>query len=489
MEELRLVPLSEYQADCRVLEIEPGASLEEVRQAYRDQTKVWHPDRFVNDARLQKKAEERIRQINLAYRRLCGRSPYDRQVLSSAISASPSDWRIALFALGRALRNSVSVIAKPFRLLIGKAINIANSVFEWCRRERRSLAIATSAFVLGVAFGTWLLPRESETWIKISSLLQKTIKKNGTAQVAVAQSSGASLTPSPKTGLLATSSPEIGAPLPSLSLGTNSNPAMTEASANVSPRNTNATTTPFWLHEEQVPGKTLTQYASAWEKHWLKIFGGMNDPRHTARGTYMPTSFVSHPNTFYDALLNSNVEQGQLKPEEPNVVSRSRQTHAEPDDAIAQQQPDESTRTSHAPAAEIEPSHRNTPPDQSVASPSPERELAERKKSDDQAATKAVPIHRVPTGSVTLGSVVKAIATYAPRPNYPEEARSQHIAGRGVCVVSVDFNSGTVTDVSIAQSTGSRLLDHSVIRTLRSWKFRPGTVSQVGIPVEFTIER
>src|SRR5438477_12790660 len=73
MGEIHLVPLSEYENDCRILEIERGASLAEIRQAYRDQTKVWHPDRFPNDIRLQKKAEEKLKQINMAYQRLCGR--------------------------------------------------------------------------------------------------------------------------------------------------------------------------------------------------------------------------------------------------------------------------------------------------------------------------------------------------------------------------------------------------------------------------------
>lgn len=29
-----------------ILELEPGASPEEVKRAYRDLVKVWHPDRF-----------------------------------------------------------------------------------------------------------------------------------------------------------------------------------------------------------------------------------------------------------------------------------------------------------------------------------------------------------------------------------------------------------------------------------------------------------
>src|SRR4026208_2427941 len=96
VEELRLVPLSEYHADCRILEVEPGASLEEIRQAYRDQTKVWHPDRFSNDIRLQKKAEERLKEINLTYQRLCGAGPYELPVLNPPTEQSPSDW-IAVF--------------------------------------------------------------------------------------------------------------------------------------------------------------------------------------------------------------------------------------------------------------------------------------------------------------------------------------------------------------------------------------------------------
>lgn len=52
------------------LELQPGASLEEVKQAYRDLAKVWHPDRFSHDHRLQRKAQEKLKEINYAYDRL-----------------------------------------------------------------------------------------------------------------------------------------------------------------------------------------------------------------------------------------------------------------------------------------------------------------------------------------------------------------------------------------------------------------------------------
>ena len=53
-----------------ILEIEPGASLEEIKRAYRDLAFVWHPDRFAHNDRLQQKAQQRLTEINLAYQQL-----------------------------------------------------------------------------------------------------------------------------------------------------------------------------------------------------------------------------------------------------------------------------------------------------------------------------------------------------------------------------------------------------------------------------------
>ncbi len=51
----------------QILDIQPGASDAEIKQAYRDLTKVWHPDRFIDDLRLHQKAQEKLKQINAAY--------------------------------------------------------------------------------------------------------------------------------------------------------------------------------------------------------------------------------------------------------------------------------------------------------------------------------------------------------------------------------------------------------------------------------------
>jgi hypothetical protein len=50
-----------------VLGLKPDASEQEVKNAYRDLAKVWHPDRFAHDPRLQQKAQDKLKEINEAY--------------------------------------------------------------------------------------------------------------------------------------------------------------------------------------------------------------------------------------------------------------------------------------------------------------------------------------------------------------------------------------------------------------------------------------
>jgi hypothetical protein len=56
------------RAAFALLGLPPGSSSDAIRDAYRDLAKVWHPDRFTGDARLQAKASEKMRELNEAYR-------------------------------------------------------------------------------------------------------------------------------------------------------------------------------------------------------------------------------------------------------------------------------------------------------------------------------------------------------------------------------------------------------------------------------------
>lgn len=50
-----------------LLEIGMNATEDEAKQAYKDLVSVWHPDRFSHNPRLKKKAEEKLKEANLAF--------------------------------------------------------------------------------------------------------------------------------------------------------------------------------------------------------------------------------------------------------------------------------------------------------------------------------------------------------------------------------------------------------------------------------------
>ncbi len=72
----------------KILELEPGASPEELKQAYRGLVKVWHPDRFPDDLPLQQKAQGKLKEINEAYERLQSVRPRPRPNAPQSASRS-----------------------------------------------------------------------------------------------------------------------------------------------------------------------------------------------------------------------------------------------------------------------------------------------------------------------------------------------------------------------------------------------------------------
>ena len=54
-----------------ILNIKPGASIEDVKRAYKAQDKIWHPDRFPSEsAHLQKKAHQMFQKVTAAYKKI-----------------------------------------------------------------------------------------------------------------------------------------------------------------------------------------------------------------------------------------------------------------------------------------------------------------------------------------------------------------------------------------------------------------------------------
>jgi TonB family protein len=90
-------------------------------------------------------------------------------------------------------------------------------------------------------------------------------------------------------------------------------------------------------------------------------------------------------------------------------------------------------------------------------------------------------VHEAPKGA-------RAIAVYAPRPEYPVAARRARMTGRGLFECAVDQRTGAVTGVRVLHSTGHRILDDAAMDALRKWRFRPGTVSTVTMPLTFSLQ-
>lgn len=68
---MSLNPENSQQGDYRILGLNPGAGREDVKKAYRDLVKRWHPDRFQQQTSLERyRAEEKIKEITAAYRRI-----------------------------------------------------------------------------------------------------------------------------------------------------------------------------------------------------------------------------------------------------------------------------------------------------------------------------------------------------------------------------------------------------------------------------------
>ena len=90
--------MSEDIGKCyELLGVKPGVSPAELKAAYRDMAKVWHPDRFGQDERLQQKAQEKLKEINEAYEFLAsGKTPRPTSSTSTSQRESyttPNEYR------------------------------------------------------------------------------------------------------------------------------------------------------------------------------------------------------------------------------------------------------------------------------------------------------------------------------------------------------------------------------------------------------------
>ena len=88
-------------------------------------------------------------------------------------------------------------------------------------------------------------------------------------------------------------------------------------------------------------------------------------------------------------------------------------------------------------------------------------------------------------GQSASPSISLPVATYTPQPVYRPEWAKQGLSGKGVALVTIDPKTGTVAGVRMLQSTGNSLLDGAAMDAYSKWRFKPGSVPQVKIPIEF----
>ena len=67
-----------------ILELDQSASISEIKQAYRDLATIWHPDRYSHNPRLEKKSQQKMKDINEAFETLTLYFKYKKQKEASA---------------------------------------------------------------------------------------------------------------------------------------------------------------------------------------------------------------------------------------------------------------------------------------------------------------------------------------------------------------------------------------------------------------------
>lgn len=103
--------MDELNKCYELLGVWPGVSAQELKTAHRDMAKVWHPDRFAHDPRLQQKAQEKLKEINEAYDQLTAAKSGRRRPRASTPPPAQADapprpapprrgrWQLVLLAL------------------------------------------------------------------------------------------------------------------------------------------------------------------------------------------------------------------------------------------------------------------------------------------------------------------------------------------------------------------------------------------------------
>jgi outer membrane biosynthesis protein TonB len=79
----------------------------------------------------------------------------------------------------------------------------------------------------------------------------------------------------------------------------------------------------------------------------------------------------------------------------------------------------------------------------------------------------------------------KGMILNAPEPEYPLALERQTVRDQGVYRLKINQQNGGVDEVSVLMRCSDRRLDGLAVMTFFQWKFKPGTLKQIDIPVVY----
>ena len=89
------------------------------------------------------------------------------------------------------------------------------------------------------------------------------------------------------------------------------------------------------------------------------------------------------------------------------------------------------------------------------------------------------------TQQVFIPEKFKGKILNAPEPHYPHGIERITIRAQGVYRLTINPQTGGVDEVGILRRCGDSRLDASCVMAFFQWKFKPGTLKQLDVPVVF----
>jgi TonB family protein len=197
-----------------------------------------------------------------------------------------------------------------------------------------------------------------------------------------------------------------------------------------------------------------------------------------------------HTGIFFSVLCTGIALVGSSLARAQDAAPATLQVHPQPAEPTPMPKPEKRMSkptleiSTETPGQKPTPVAEQTPPAEELATPAATPEKKTRVKRRATSAAQSTPPEFPAVMSMSM-SAAKAIAVRAPLPEYPYQAIRAKITGSGLCVMIVDTASGKVTNAIMAQSTGNAILDKVTTNTFLSWRFKPGTVSQVRVPITY----